>query len=108
MNLPIDTVPNTNPPQFRWRQVVNTPIGDKTVDHVGSLPPQCEVAVGSLIGIAKQAIHTGELLRKERDGMREEVVALKAIIARQLDELEAVPKVAMVPQSPVSVKKGKA
>lgn len=64
MNLPIDVIPNTTPPRFHWRQVVDTPIGKKTVEHEGLLPPSLEPAVLDLIGIAKQlAAENAELMK---------------------------------------------
>ena len=63
MNLPIDIIPNTIPPKFRWRQVISTPIGKKTVEHEGQLPPSVEGAIVALIGITKQlAIENAELM----------------------------------------------
>lgn len=54
--LPIDVVPNTDPPIFRWRQLVSN-WGDgqsEWVEHEGTLPPTCERAVVDLIVIAKR------------------------------------------------------
>ena len=54
MNLPIDVVPDTRPPRFRWRQTVGTPVGPHVADCEGSLPPSVEGAVADLITLAKQ------------------------------------------------------
>jgi len=54
MNLPIDVIPDTSPPRFRWRQTVSTPLGDRVVDHEGELPSTVEEAVIILIAITKQ------------------------------------------------------
>lgn len=54
MNLPIDLVPASRPPVFRWRQLVNSPIGPRSVEHEGQLQASVEDAIISLIGIAKQ------------------------------------------------------
>ena len=54
MNLPIDVILGTNPPKFRWRQVVSAPTGKHVVEHEGLLPPAVEGAVADLVGIAKQ------------------------------------------------------
>ena len=65
INLPIDVVPGNVPPVFRWRQLVDTPVGARTVEHEGPLPPSVEVAVKSLIGVAKQlALENKELRRR--------------------------------------------
>ena len=65
INLPIDTVSNSNPPKFRWRQIVETPVGKTTVEHEGMLPPSVECAVAALIGIVKQLVLENEGLKNE-------------------------------------------
>ena len=54
MNLPIDLVPNTDPPQFRWRQIVQTPIGTQLVEYVATLPPTVEQSVVQLIAMTQK------------------------------------------------------
>ena len=54
MNLPIDVIPNTVPPRFKWRQIIDTPVGKRTQEHEGVLPPSMEQAVLALVNIAKQ------------------------------------------------------
>jgi hypothetical protein len=62
VNLPIDVLPNSSPPRFCWRQIVDTPVGSRVIEHEGMLPPNIETAVQSLIGIAKQlALENNEL-----------------------------------------------
>lgn len=61
--LPIDVVPGTNPPRFRWQQTVSTPVGKQTVDHEGNLSPTVEGAVARLIALARQLQHDNEVLR---------------------------------------------
>ncbi len=63
MNLPIDVINNSTPPRFRWRQVLETPIGTRILDHEGPLPPTVEMAVVGLIGIAKQLALDNEELK---------------------------------------------
>lgn len=65
MNLPIDAIPNTNPPMFRWRQVIDTPVGKKTVEHEGLVLPSMEQALAALIGITKQLNQTLEQREEE-------------------------------------------
>ncbi len=65
MKLPIDVVPDTSPPKFRWRQVVSTPVGDRTVDYEGELPPSVEVAVALLVSIVKQLALDNADLREQ-------------------------------------------
>ncbi len=54
MQLPIDIVPNTSPPIFRWGQVVDTIGGKQVVYHQEALSPTVEVALTRLITVAKQ------------------------------------------------------
>ena len=54
MLLPIDVLPGTSPPLFKWRQVVHTPSGSHTAECEGGLPVSVEQAVVSIISIAKQ------------------------------------------------------
>ena len=54
MNLPIDVIGSSSPPRFRWRQVVETPVGKRTQEYDGVLPPNLESAVEALVMIAKQ------------------------------------------------------
>ena len=64
MTLPIDLIPGTRPPRFRWRQTVTTPAGDRVVNYEGVLPPAAEEAVAQLIALAKtQAKRLDEALR---------------------------------------------
>lgn len=53
MELPIDVVPGTVPPRFKWKQGISTPAGTQVVEHESSLPPTVEGAVLSLIEFAK-------------------------------------------------------
>ena len=63
MNLPIDVIPNTNPPRFRWRQRVTLPVPHTTVCE-GQLPHAVEEAVLTLIILAKQQAREIETLKK--------------------------------------------
>jgi hypothetical protein len=88
MDLPIDVIPNTAPPKFRWKQVVQTPVGEQTVEYQSTLTPTIEVALVKLVGVAK-------LLAAENKASRERE-------AKHLDQLKAI-------QAQVAIlKKGKA
>lgn len=63
MNLPIDVVPNTNPPLFKWTQVV----GGVVQQCEGMLPPSCESAVAALVKVAKDALSRNLELRVKLD-----------------------------------------
>ena len=65
MILPIELVPNTHPPLFRWKQVVETPIGSRTTEQHGYMPASLEGAVVSLINCAKQLMAENEELRRQ-------------------------------------------
>lgn len=80
--LPIDVVPNTRPPQFRWQQTVGTPIGPKVVDHEGALPPSIEDAVKTLIDITNRQVQEIGRLQQEIAVQRQTIENM----AIQLDE----------------------
>ncbi len=65
VQLPIDVVPHTHPPKFRWQQSVSTMDGVRTVDCEGPLPPAVEGAVGRLVVLAKQLQKENEELQKQ-------------------------------------------
>lgn len=71
MELPITVVPGTNPPIFRWTQTTATPIGQRKVEHEGSLPATIETELVHLIGITKQLMFDNAALRGEIAGMQE-------------------------------------
>lgn len=54
--LPIEQVPHSNPPRFRWNYVADTPNGKTVVQQEGSLPPSIEVALQRMISITKQLL----------------------------------------------------
>ena len=81
LNLPIEVV-GTNPPVFRWRQVVHTPIGPKVVDHSGPVPPTIEEALVALIGITRQ--------------QQQEIIGLR----KQLEQAETTSKKVQVVSPP--------
>lgn len=76
MNLPIDRILNTTPPRFRWRQVIDTPIGKKTVEHEGLVPPSMEMAVEALVMIAKQLNTKVVALTTENELLKKQVADL--------------------------------
>jgi hypothetical protein len=77
MDLPIDVVPGTTPPRFRWHFVVDTPVGKRCTQQEGSLPPVVEKAVADLIKLAKK-------LATECEALKKDVVYLN----RQLEEVK--------------------
>lgn len=65
MNLPIEIIPNTNPPQFKWKQVVNTINGTAEQECSGLLPPSIDNVVKQLLFICKSTIKDNIQLQKQ-------------------------------------------
>lgn len=70
MNLPIEMVPDSNPPRFRWRRVVDTPLGSKVITCEGSLPASVEGPVATVIGIVQQLHYENNRLKAELNALR--------------------------------------
>ena len=64
MKLPIDVLPHTSPPVFRWIQSVESPVGTREIEYEGLLLASAEQAVVDLITLAKQQAHEIEELKK--------------------------------------------
>lgn len=55
MKLPIEIIPGTIPPKFRYSQTITTPHGNvQSVEYVGCVSTSMEAALYDLIRIAKQ------------------------------------------------------
>lgn len=80
--LPIDIVPNTHPPKFRWKQAASTPLGPRIVDCEGELPASVESAVAELITLAKSQA-------QEIVGLRRTVENITAQLDAQTELLKA-------------------
>lgn len=65
VDLPIDVIPDTLPLRFRWKYVMDTISGPRSLDQVGCLPPTVEDAVLDLIKLTKRQAQEIEELRKE-------------------------------------------
>ena len=63
VRLPIDVVPGTDPPIFKWWQVVDTVVGRDVIKHESMLPPTVEVAVERIISVAKQSLMENVFLK---------------------------------------------
>jgi hypothetical protein len=88
MNLPIDIVPNTSPPHFRWRQIVSTPVGDRMIEHSGPLPPSMEDAVAALIGLAKRLEMENTDLKKQIQGHCDRIAAQSELLSKRAEQKE--------------------
>lgn len=108
MKLPINMVPGSNPPLFRWRQVVDTPVGKRWIENEGMLPPSVEVAVASLIGIANRLALDNEKLRHINEELAEQVGARSEMSSKQLgaEELSRYNKRNVVQVYPIKKNKG--
>lgn len=102
VRLPIDIVPGTNPPMFRWKQAVSTPNGTSVVDHEAQLPVTVEVSVQRLIRVTKQLLLENAALRGKCEGMAQRIALFEA-------EPELVPTAPppAATQPPPAPKKGK-
>lgn len=79
MKLPIDIVPGTNPPQFKWSMIVDMPGGPKTIEFQECIPSYLEKAVETLIDITKQQ-------QLELVSLREQVQSLEESLSQYVDE----------------------
>ena len=94
--LPIDLVPDTNPPRFRWRQMVDTPAGYRVIEQEGMLPPSIDRSVEELVKMAKQLLADNVLLRGQIEGMAERVVAQSELLSRKAEVSGSPPATATV------------
>jgi hypothetical protein len=69
--LPIDLIPNTMPPRFRWRQRVSIPTGYSVQENEGMLPPSVESAVVELVSLTKQLLKDNAMLQGHVDALKE-------------------------------------
>jgi hypothetical protein len=65
VKLPIDVIPDTDPPRFRWTQRVDTLNGPVDQECEGQLPVTVERAVADLIALVKKLEHDKSLLLAE-------------------------------------------
>jgi hypothetical protein len=86
LRLPIDVIPNTEPPQFKWEQRVQTPVGQSTVKCNGGLPPGVECAVRDLITIAKRQHAEIVELKKQLLGFADRITAQSEILSAHAEK----------------------
>ena len=91
LKLPIDVVPGSSPPIFRWKHVVHTPWGMSVQDCESSLPPSCEQAVADLIALVKRLQMENTALRLQVDGMDKLIEGAAKDVARVTSSDNAVP-----------------
>lgn len=108
-SLPIELVPNSRPPRFKWKRVVDTPTGKQTVDMEGCVQSSMEDALVDLI----TAYHrTRKRMHDPKDGALALVVRQQTeieLLKKQIEKMKAEgpPKAAIVQTNPQSVKRVK-
>jgi hypothetical protein len=93
VNLPIELVPGSRPPRFRWTATISMVGQVHTLRQEGSLPSGVDVAVASLIGLCGDLDAVNGQLRIERDKLVEELAESRRLcegLARQVAESKSV------------------
>lgn len=98
MTLPIELIPNSNPPKFRWQQIVDTPAGLRTVSHIGVVPLSIENSLIRLVKLTMQQAQEIIGLRRQVEGMADRIAAQSELLSKQAEAK---------PDPPVATKKGK-
>lgn len=83
--LPIEVIPGTDPPIFRWRQLISTPVGKQVVEHIESLPATVEVAVQRLVAVAKQLMMENMALRGQVQGHCDRIAAQSELLSKKAE-----------------------
>jgi hypothetical protein len=100
IRLPIDVVPNTDPPRFRWRQLVGGFSGPQSLDHEGALPLTVEQAVLKLVQMNKRLLRENTSLSKQLDAANRRANAAETLCSNQKQMIEEM-------RNPPVAKKGK-
>ncbi len=85
IRLPIDVMVGTNPPVFRWTQLVDSVNGKQVVEYMESLPPTVEVAVQRLVSIAKQLLMENVALRGQLQGHCDRIAAQNELLSKKAE-----------------------
>lgn len=86
MKLPIDVDHNTDPPVFRWSQVVDSPNGKHVIQHEGTLPITLERAVERLITIVKQVLADNASLQGIVQSLSDRVANQSALLSKAAEK----------------------
>ena len=97
VRLPIDVVLGTDPPIFKWKQLVDTPSGKQVVEHQQAIPATIEVAVSRMVAIVKQLLHDNAVLRGQVEGMADRIAAQSELLGKKA---ESVPTSSTVTPAP--------
>lgn len=90
LTLPIDVVPNLNPPIFRWTQYVVTLAGARRVDHQLSVVPTMEVALLELIKLAKKQHEEVEAFKRDLKALNQAFEAQHAELRAAQEQIAAL------------------
>lgn len=94
MKLPIDVIPGTRPPRFRWRQTVTSPAGGtQTVEHEGMLPPALEGAIAELVAVAKTLVSQCDKLEEINVGFAARIAAQSELLSKRAETTTTEPRV---------------
>lgn len=85
MKLPIDIVPNSNPPLFKWQQTFDPTGVRRVVDCDGTLPVSVETAVKELILLAKQQQQEIIGLRKQIELHADRIAAQSQLLSKSAE-----------------------
>lgn len=104
ITLPIDVLPRTDPPMFRWKQLITSPIGTSVVEQEGSLPVTCEAAVVALITLTKRLLKENAMLQGQVQGLCDRVAGQSELLSQRAEKPAPVPA---TPSQPVSSRKSR-
>lgn len=65
MPLPIELIPGTRPPRFRWCQTISTLAGNRIISHEGTISTSLEDAVAELIELAQKQTDQIAILKQQ-------------------------------------------
>lgn len=88
MQLPIDVIPNSNPPRFKWSQVVETINGRQVVECEGGLPSSVEKSVADLIAMTKTLKEENRQLQERLDEANRKANAAQTLNSNQRQMLD--------------------
>lgn len=82
--LPIELIPNSQPPRFRWRVRVDVN-GPRSMEMEGPLPSGVDAAVIELLAVVKQLQVENADLRKKLEGFAERIAGQSEILSKHAE-----------------------
>ncbi len=86
--LPIEVVPSSRPPRFRWRQLVHGPGRSEYVEREGPVEASMEVALVEVIQLARSAAEMQQEilgLRKQNEELHARLAALSEQVNKKAE-----------------------